>query len=249
MTDERDEMVGQWDDAPGPMESDDSSDYGLGLFDGDQGRLPRPERRCLVTLVKSTHISHEENPDIWATLLESEAEIRSRLHDLMLDLQVDMRTQVAYAFQISDQEGHRPVPRLKGNASYTREQTLLLVHIRDLHRRAMGEGHTAAYVDNADLLAFVADHRPASATNRAFDARKTEIAIEQLKKWRFLHELEDGERWRISDVIETVMDVTTLQTLLARLDSDSGAADTDDEHTSSDSDDPADELTDDEDDE
>lgn len=221
------DAIEQIDDQTPPTDFQET-DYTLGLFDGDQGTLDHEQRRCLVSLIKFTHISVDSHPELWATLLAHTEEIRSRLHDLMLGLEIDRRVEVAYTYQIHDPATHRPIPQLQGTLAYTREQTLLLVHIRDLHRQALGQGQSAAFVDEADLLEFVENHRPESDANRAFNTKKAQKAIEQLKAWTFLSEVESEQRYRISNVIETVMDVRTLENLLERLETGSGQDESDD---------------------
>lgn len=211
------------DDTAGVDPGFDEPDYTLGLFDGDQGTFTHEQRRCLVSLLKFTHISIDSHPELWATLNEHAGAIRSQLHNLMLGLEIDPRAKVAYTYQIHDTTTHRPIPQLQGSRQYTREQTLLLVHIRELHRQALGQGESAAFVDQADLLDFVENHRPESESNRAFNNNKAVKAIEQLKKWNFLAEVESGDRYRILNVIETVLDVGKLQALLERIESSTGS--------------------------
>jgi Domain of unknown function (DUF4194) len=199
---------------------DDAEQYSLCLFDGDRGQLNLEQRRTLVTLVKYPYLSAAQQPAEWATLMESEALIRSSLNDLFLDLEVSRTYEVAFKRQAKSAAG-RPYPTLLHDMSYSREETILLVFLRGRFRSLRAEGDEVVHVDREDMEASVRSFRPAHATDRSGDARKTENAIEHLVKARILQKMSD-DRFRISPVIEVLLPVERLAELLEWLDSMNG---------------------------
>jgi Domain of unknown function (DUF4194) len=206
---------------------EDAEQYSLSLFDGDRGRLNLEQRRTLVTLVKYPYLSAAQQPAEWATLLESEALIRSTLNDLFLDLEVSRTYEVAFKRQAKSEAG-RPYPTLLHDMSYSREETILLVFLRGRFRSVRAEGDEVVHVDREDMEATVRRFRPAHATDRSGDARKTEKAIEHLVKARILQKMSD-DRFRISPVIEVLLPVERLADLLEWLDVTNGDRDVPDE--------------------
>ena len=60
-----------------------------GTFAGDNGQLPLETRRVLVQLLLGPSIDATRQRHLWPVLLRDEAVLRSRLHDLFLELVVD----------------------------------------------------------------------------------------------------------------------------------------------------------------
>src|ERR1035438_10346585 len=103
----------------------------------DLEALPGSARRALAALLTNRFITRTGNRAAWEALLDHEPRIRSRLADLFLDLVVDRDYDVAFKRQ-GDKED---VPvMLRRDRPLTREATLLLVHMRQLH----------AYTDSQD---------------------------------------------------------------------------------------------------
>ncbi len=96
-----------------------------------------------------------------AVLVEHERLLRSRLNDLFLDLQVDREREVAWKRQASSETGGR-FPTMLYDAAWSREETLVLVHLRDRLRA----GSPAATHGSSSTA------RTSSATSRA-SARRT----------------------------------------------------------------------------
>src|ERR1035437_4368801 len=103
----------------------------------DLEALPGSARRALAALLTNRFITRTGTRAAWAATLVHEPRILSRLADLFLDLVVDRDYDVAFKRQ-SDKED---VPgMLRRDRPLTREATLLLVHMRQLH----------AYTDSQD---------------------------------------------------------------------------------------------------
>ena len=102
----------------------------VSLFEGDEGGLEYGQRHALVTLLKQRFISARTHPRDWRVLVEHERVLRSRLNDLFLDLAIDRDREVAWKRQASTETGGR-FPTMLYDAAWSREETLVLVHLRD----------------------------------------------------------------------------------------------------------------------
>jgi hypothetical protein len=142
----------------------------------DLEALPGSARRALAALLTNRFITRTGNRAAWEALLDHEPRIRSRLADLFLDLVVDRDYDVAFKRQ-GDKED---VPvMLRRDRPLTREATLLLVHMRQLH----------AYTDSQDdpvllpldaITDFLAQFRAPQDTDDARFDKRVESAINAL---------------------------------------------------------------------
>lgn len=179
------------------------------LFEGDEGGLTVEQRRTLVSLLKHRYISAALQPAEWRTLLASQSLLKARLNDLFLDLHVDLHYEVAFKRQAVGEGGER-FPTLLHDVSYTREETILLVLLRQRFRSERANGVDIVIVDRDNLVDNVAHFRPEHATDRYGDARKAAAAVDSLAKARVLLKTSDPDRFRISAVIEVLLPVERL---------------------------------------
>jgi hypothetical protein len=189
----------------------------VALFAGDEGGLSRDVRTCLVFLLKHRYLSRDTRPDLWAVLMLNEPSLRSRLNDLFLTLHVDLDGEVAYKRQAVPDSGNARFPTLLHDAAYTREETILLVHLRERLHRERAAGVDAVLVDADDLLDRVAEFRGADETDIAGERRRAENAVESLKKMAVLRETRDDNRLRVSPVLDSLMPLPRLNELLGWL--------------------------------
>ena len=193
------------------------------LFEGDEGGLTVEQRRTLVLLLKHRYISAAIQPAEWRTLLASQTLLKSRLNDVFLDLHIDLHYEIAYKRQALPEGGER-FPTLLHDVSYTREETILLVLLRQRFRSDRANGVDVVITGRDTLLENVAHFRPEHATDRSGDARRAAAAIESLVKARVLLKTSDPDRFRISAVIEVLLPVERLAELLDWLVSENRAA-------------------------
>ena len=186
------------------------------LFEGDDGGLTVQQRKALVMLLKHRYISAAAHPTEWRTLRESTRLIKSRLNDLFLDLHVDLHYEVAFKRQAVPEGGDR-FPTLLHDVAYTREETILLVLLRQRLRSERANGQEIVSVDRDYLVENIGHFRPTHATDRAGDARRADGAVESLVKARVLLKTTDPDRFRIAPVIEVLLPVQRLAELLAWL--------------------------------
>ncbi|WP_166793261.1 DUF4194 domain-containing protein [Cryobacterium lactosi] len=190
-------------------ESTDDGAQSFSLFEGDEGGLTVEQRRTLVLLLKHRYISAALQPAEWRTLLASQSLLKSRLNDLFLDLHVDLHYEVAFKRQAVGEGGER-FPTLLHDVAYTREETILLVLLRQRFRSERASGVDIVIVDRDNLVENVAHFRPEHATDRFGDARRATAAVDSLAKARVLLKTSDPDRFRISAVIEVLLPIERL---------------------------------------
>ena len=112
------------------------------------GTLPLAGRRALVTLLTHRFVSRARQKEAWAGLLAHEADIRARLSELFLDLEVDHGHEVAFKRQSGGDDA--PV-LLRREKPLSRDASFLLVFLRREH--AYTDGDDEAVVVSRDQVA------------------------------------------------------------------------------------------------
>jgi len=194
----------------------------VALFAGDEGGLSREQRDCLVYLLKNHYLSHEQKPPLWQVLMDHQPAIRARLNNLYLTLHVDREGQVAYKRQALPDNGGPNFPTLLHDRAYSREQTILLVYLRErLHRqRAADSGQVL--VDREDMVDRVVEFKADDDTDLYGAQKRAETAIESLTSMGVLSGSADNDRFTISPVLDSLMPLARLQELLEWLYTESG---------------------------
>src|SRR5512139_3294181 len=188
----------------------------VSLFEGDEGGLEYAERRALVTLLKQRFISARTHPKDWRALTENERLIRSRLNDLFLELQIDPVREVAWKRQAASETGQK-FPTLLYDAAWSREETVVLVHLRDRFRAATAAGEERVFVDRDDIVEYVAGFRPAHATDVSGDDKRARNAVSSVNKAGLLIGSPTDHRFEISEAIESLLPLELLKELLVSL--------------------------------
>ena len=188
----------------------------VSLWEGDEGGLEYAQRHALVALVKQRFISARTHPRDWKVLVEHERVLRSRLNDLFLELQVDRVREVAWKRQASSETGGK-FPTLLYDAAWSREETLVLVHLRDRYRAGTAAGEERVFVDREDIVDYVASFRPSHATDVAGDEKRARNAVASINKAGLLIGAPVDDRFEISEAIEPLLPLELLQELLEAL--------------------------------
>lgn len=186
------------------------------LFDGDEGGLELDERKALVVLLKNRFITSESHPPEWRAIVRSRKAIAERLNDLFLELVISLDREVAYKRPVSG-SGSREFPTLLHDTRWPREETALLVYLRVRARNEQARGELHARVSRAEMLEYLQENRPESATDRVSDDGRGERAIGALKTAGLLVKTDEDGVWRISPAIEPMLPATALNNLLAWL--------------------------------
>ncbi|GAA1537313.1 DUF4194 domain-containing protein [Nocardioides humi] len=198
-------------------------EHSVSLFEGDEGGLEYAQRQALVALLKQRFISARTHPRDWQVLVDDERVLRSRLNDLFLDLQVDREREVAWKRQASAEGGGR-FPTLLHDTAWSREETLVLVHLRDRLRAGLAGGDARVFVDRDDILDYVASYRPAHATDESGDEKRARNAVTSIVKAGLLIATASEERFEISEAVEPLLPLELLQELLEALQQANGTA-------------------------
>lgn len=191
-------------------------EHSVSLFEGDEGGLEFAQRQALVALLKQRFISARTHPRDWQVLVDHERVLRSRLNDLFLDLQIDRAREVAWKRQASGEGGGR-FPTLLHDTAWSREETLVLVHLRDRLRAGLASGEARVFVDREDVVDYVASFRPTHATDEAGDEKRARNAVTTVAKAGLLIATATEERFEISEAVEPLLPLELLQELLEAL--------------------------------
>lgn len=194
----------------------------VSLFEGDEGGLEFSQRHALVLLLKQRFISARTHPRDWQVLVDHERVLRSRLNDLFLDLAVDRAREVAWKRQATAEAGGR-FPTLLYDAAWSREETLVLVHLRDRLRAGLAGGDAHVFIDREDIVEYVASFRPAHATDEAGDEKRARNAVVSIVKAGLLIGTTGEDRFEISEAVESLLPLELLQELLEALQRTNGS--------------------------
>ena len=203
-------------EGPSAVEDAEVEGRSLSLFEGDEGTLTYEQRCTLVFLLKHRYISAEQHPAEWRTLIDAQVELRSRLNDQFLDLHMDPDAQIAFKRQAVP-EGEGRFPTLLHDIAHTREETILLIFLRQRFRSERADGADAVLLDREELLDAVTRFRPPDANDRSGDARKVENAILSLQRSGILLKTADEQRLRVAPVIDVLLPLPRLHELLDTL--------------------------------
>ncbi len=200
-----------------PIDDFDVEDeHSVSLFEGDEGGLEYAQRHALVTLLKQRFISARTHPRDWQVLVDHERVLRSRLNDLFLDLAVDSHREVAWKRQAQSETASR-FPTLLHDVAWSREETLVLVHLRDRLRAGLASGDSRVFIDREDIVQYVASFRPHHATDASGDERRARAAVLSVVRSGLLIGSATDDRYEISEAVEPLLPLPLLQELLEAL--------------------------------
>ncbi|MCZ8176556.1 MAG: DUF4194 domain-containing protein [Burkholderiaceae bacterium] len=182
-----------------------------GTFAGDTGQLPLETRRVLVQLLLGPSIDATRQRHLWPVLLRDEAVLRSRLHDLFLELVVDTDQQVAFTRQVVAEDIDAPVLLRKAHLTFLETALVLFLRQRLTQADAAGERAVVSYEDmQAHLGVF---ERVANADQARF-GRQVVGAIEKVKKLSLVRLLPGGQqRFEVSPTLKLLFPAEAIQAL------------------------------------
>lgn len=213
--DDVDEGLGD-DTAPRPAgEDSDEESYldpdSFALWEGDQGTLDARQRDTLVALLKKAFISSDDRAE-WRTLTRNPDPIRTNLNNLYFNLVIDPRSEVAYASPARTADN--PFKTLVRDAPNNREETLLLIYLRERFRSATANAEPYVYADTLAMYDYVQRFRPDSATDKVADERRVTNAIAGLLTAGLLVRTSDEGRYRVHRAIEALLPLPKLTQLV-----------------------------------
>lgn len=182
-------------------------------FAGDTGELPIETRRVLVQLLLGPALDAQRQTKLWPVLLRDERVVRSRLHDLFLELVIDRDQQVAYTRQVVDPEIEIPVLLRKASLTFLQSALLLLLREQLILAEARGE---RAVVSRAELVEHLSAYEPAQNRDQAKFAKQAAGAVERAKELNLLRKLRGGdERYEVSPTLKLLFSAEEIQALTA----------------------------------
>jgi hypothetical protein len=201
---------------------------GADMFESDSGTLYPEQRRCLVALLKHRYISAERHPEQWEVLLKDEGLIKSRLNDMFLELQVERDQQIAFKRQAVSYTGD-PLPSLLRERAHTKEETIVMLALRQRFFAQRQEGEDHVYVERETLMEEIAERWPEDLTNRSAAQKKAGTAIDGLATAGVLLKTADPDRFRISPIIEVLLPIEKLRELMTWLMTQNGTTPVDED--------------------
>jgi hypothetical protein len=170
------------------------------LFAGDSGALPMDTRRALVHLLLGPSLDAQRQTKLWPVLLRDERVLRSRLHELFLELVIDHEQRVAFTRQVVDEAADVPV--LLRKAPLTFVQSALLLYLRQQLTQADARGERAV-VSKQDLLEHLRVFERDKNADRARFERQANGAVEKAAQLNLIRSLRgEEERYEVSPALK-----------------------------------------------
>ena len=180
-------------------------------FAGDTGTLAQDTRRVLVQLLLGPSIDATRQRRLWPVLLRDQAVLRSRLHDLFLDLVVDVEQQVAFTRQVVADDIDAPVLLRKSQLSFLDSALVLYLRQRLIQAESQGE---RAVVSADEMAAQLAVFERSANPDAARFGRQMASAIEKAKKLNLLRLLGGGDqRFEVSPTLKLLFPAEQIQAL------------------------------------
>ncbi len=204
-------MSDYWGDpsVTGDFTPEDSSQGKVSLWQGDAGELQDSSRRALVQLLRGPYLSAHEMPRLWTALVADEDLIRSRLHDLFLDLELDKVNEFAFTRSINIPDVD--IPRTLRTERMAFIDTAMLLLLRQ-HLLA-SPTQDNVFVDKDELLEALDPYRQ---TDEPTFKRSVNAAWGRMaNKYRLIHVSSGSERARISPMVRFLVDADRVDQLTA----------------------------------
>ena len=178
------------------------------LWQGDTGTLHEASRRVLLELLKGPYVSGAQNPGLWAALVADQATIRSRLHDLFLDLVLDEYDEFAFTRKVETHE--LQVPSALRAERLTFLDTAMLLVLRQFLLAAPGEERVIVGQDEVyEQLSVYRD-----GDESTFQRNLNGSWGRMVNRLRVLHSAGE-ERFQISPMVRFLIDEERVRELTA----------------------------------
>ncbi len=172
------------------------------LWAGDTGVMGEQSRRALLELIKGPYLSGVKASALWSALLADEASIRSRLHELFLDLVVDRVGEFAFVRNVSTTD--LAVPSTVRSAALTFLDTAMLLVLRQM--LLAGEAEGRVIVGQEDVFEQLRVYRTADRDESDFNKRLNSAWLKMKNTLRVIHQAGAEDRAEISPVLRLIVD-------------------------------------------
>jgi len=198
------------DDMTTTTETETGADFGpntdgapdTALWTGDTGVMGEQSRRALLELIKGPYLSGVKAPTLWSALLADEASIRSRLHELFLELVVDRVGEFAFVRNVSTTE--LTVPSTVRSAALTFLDTAMLLVLRQM--LLAGEAEGRVIVGQEDVFEQLQVYRTVDRDESDFNKRLNSTWLKMKNTLRVIHQAGAEDRAEISPVLRLIVD-------------------------------------------
>lgn len=171
-------------------------------FEGDTGKLPQDTRRILVQLLAGPLIDGERHAKAWEVLVRDEVVLRSRLHDLYLELVLDRDHQVAFLRQVVSDQVDVPILLRRNTLSFI--ETALLLYLRLRLTESDSQGDRAA-LSPQEMLEHLKVYERSDNVDQAKFTRQCESAVEKARKLGLLRKLPGSNpRFEVSPALKLI---------------------------------------------
>ena len=178
------------------------------LWQGDTGTLHEASRRVLLELLKGPYVSGAQNPGLWTALVADQETIRSRLHDLFLDLVLDEYDEFAFTRKVETHD--LQVPSALRAERLTFLDTAMLLVLRQFLLTAPGEERVIVGQDEVyEQLSVYRD-----GDESTFQRNLNGSWGRMVNKLRVLHSAGE-ERFQISPMVRFLIDEDRVRELTA----------------------------------
>lgn len=181
------------------------------LFAGDQGTITLEARRVLVQMLLGPAIDARRQTKLWPVLLRYESIIRSRLHELFLELVIDRDQEIAFTRQVLSDELDVPVLLRRAPLTFLDSVLLLFLRQRLTQSDAQGERAVVALQEIIEHLAIFERH---GNVDHAKFNRHIDNAIEKAKRHSLLQKIRGSEdRYEVSPTLKLLFPAEEIQAL------------------------------------
>jgi hypothetical protein len=184
------------------------------LFNGDTGTLRLDTRRCLVNLLNGPSIDGRRQSGLWMVLLRDREALQTYLHNIFLELVVDLPQQVAFIRQVAD-DGETDIPILLRRHQLTLIQSALVLYLRQRLTEA-DAANERAVVSTREMNEHLVLFEKARNTDLARFDRQCESAIEKCKALNLIRPIRSSDaRFEVSPTLKLLFSAEDIQALTA----------------------------------
>ena len=193
---------------------DETADVPAGLWPGDTGVLAEGSRRALLELIKGPYISGGDS-GVWSALLADERAIRSRLHELFLELVIDRSAEFAFVRNVVTDE--LATPSTVRTATLTFMDTAMLLVLRQM--LLAGEGDGRVIVGRDEVFDQLRVYRTGDRDELDYDKRMNASWSKMRNTLRVVHAAGsadlDEDRVELSPVLRLIVDADQVRAISA----------------------------------
>ena len=193
--------------AGAPVEGGPNLESTATLFAGDTGALRLDTRRVIVLLLPGPALDARRQSKLGPVLMRDESVVRSRLHDLSLDLAIDREQELAFTRQIASAELELPVLLWRTPLTLLDAALLLFLRQRLTESDAQLE---CAVVSTQEMTEHLAMFQREATTDHARVGKQVQHAIDNAAKYSLPRKLRNSE-----DRFEVARDADFKQNLCA----------------------------------